>query len=186
MRIMILPSAIFLTLSLAACQPGDADTNLMGDRDQTDYQQTRYGDEDTQMNRNGQYNNMNNTTQNTNQNNQGTRDYDVAEEVADEITDQVDEVERAYVLTGQNNAYVTVVLHNNNNDDEINDRTKEEVAQAVQSEKDDIENVYVSANPDLRNMMDDYATKVRQGDPVEGFFEEFNQMIERVFPNLER
>ncbi|WP_279401649.1 YhcN/YlaJ family sporulation lipoprotein [Piscibacillus salipiscarius] len=35
-------------------------------------------------------------------------------------------------------------------------------------------------------MVNNYVDDVRNGDPVEGFFEEFNSMIDRMFPNLER
>src|SRR5690625_2499617 len=46
----------------------------------------------------------------------GTHDnenrYDVSEEAAEKITDEVDEIDYAYVLTTNNNAYVAAVLDN--------------------------------------------------------------------------
>ncbi|MDV2582488.1 YhcN/YlaJ family sporulation lipoprotein [Alkalibacillus haloalkaliphilus] len=202
MRFWVVPFMLVLFLAMAACQPGD--TNLMGDN-QTGNQQSgdRTGQQDGQMNvtdrqgqmdrqgdRMGQQGNQMGTgtgTTDRNRGQDGMMRFDVAEEAADDVTDQVDEVSQAYVMTGDNNAYVAVVLHNNDNGtDDLSDEVKEEVADVVNSTKQDLNNVYVSANPDFFNMVNDYTQRVNEGDPIEGFFEEFNAMLDRVFPNLER
>ncbi|MEH7014692.1 YhcN/YlaJ family sporulation lipoprotein, partial [Neobacillus niacini] len=46
-----------------------------------------------------------------------------------------------------------------------------------------IQNVYVSSNPDFVERMKDYGRRIKQGDPIEGFFDEFNETVRRVFPN---
>ncbi|MDQ0351643.1 YhcN/YlaJ family sporulation lipoprotein [Alkalibacillus filiformis] len=197
MRFWVVPFMLVLFLAMAACQPND-DTGLMGDNNQTGNQQSgdRTGQYDGQMNvtdRQGQMNRQGNQmgtgtgTTDRNRGQDGMMRFDVAEEAADDVTDQVDEVSQAYVMTGDNNAYVAVVLHNNDNGtDEVSDEVKEEVADVVKSTKQDLNNVYVSANPDFFNMVNDYTQRVNEGDPIEGFFEEFNAMLDRIFPNLER
>ncbi|MDQ0159902.1 YhcN/YlaJ family sporulation lipoprotein [Alkalibacillus salilacus] len=196
-RMFVLLFVLLFTL-LAACQ-GD-DTGMMDNDGQTDYQQTRENEaldrnqREEPMNVNdpendySRQNQINRTEQNNrngmNQNNDQNR-FDVAEEAAEEVTRQVDEVDRAYVMTGDNNAYVAVVM-NNNNREEISDEVKKKVSEVVQSEKSDLDNVYVSANADFFDTINDYVERAGEGDPVEGFFEEFNSMLDRIFPDLER
>ncbi|WP_411954991.1 YhcN/YlaJ family sporulation lipoprotein [Alkalibacillus sp. S2W] len=198
MRRMFVLSFVLLFTLLAACQ-GD-DTGMMDNDGQTDYQQTRENEaldrnqreepmdvNDTENDYNRQ-NQINRTEQNNrngmNQNNNQNR-FDVAEDAAEEVASQVEEVDRAYVMTGDTNAYVAVVM-NNNNREEVSDEVKKKVSDVVQSEKSDLDNVYVSANADFFDTVNDYVERADEGDPVEGFFEEFNSMLDRVFPNLER
>ncbi len=207
----MLPTILVFML-LAACQPND-DTGMM-DNQPNDQGQNQIGQQDGQFGQPGQMNvndrGTSNRTGDRMGDNTGNRlgeddradrmgdntgwtdrtagndRYDIAEEAADAVTDQVDDVRRAYVLTGDDNAYVAVVLHNDdNNTEDLSDDLKEEVADVVKSTKRDLNNVYVSANPDFVNMTGDYVDRVGQGDPVEGFFEEFTQMLDRVFPDLE-
>ncbi|MGF7013718.1 YhcN/YlaJ family sporulation lipoprotein [Ornithinibacillus bavariensis] len=134
-------------------------------------------------------NNVNNrTNDNRTDNNNGNR-YDVANEAADKIVDQIDVIERAYVLTTDNNAYVAAQLDDNNNrnrlsdnGDALTDDVKNKISTIVKSVDNDIDNVYVSTNPDFMNLTNNYVNDVDQGQPVEGFFEEMGNMIERIFP----
>ncbi|MGM8214766.1 YhcN/YlaJ family sporulation lipoprotein [Bacillaceae bacterium W0354] len=149
-------------------------------------------DNNGMINRNN--NRTNNDTQDRTRMNQNDNNFDVADRIADRVTDEVNEVERAYVLSGDNNAYVAVVLdrddnarNNDTNEDyDIDEGLKQRVTDAVQNADNSIENVYVSANPDFLQMVDDYVNDVQNGEPIEGFFEEFNNMLERIFPNLNR
>ena len=43
--------------------------------------------------------------------------------------------------------------------------------------------MYVSSNPDFVERATNYADRIQEGEPVEGFIEEFNETIERIFPN---
>jgi YhcN/YlaJ family sporulation lipoprotein len=40
----------------------------------------------------------------------------------------------------------------------------------------------VSANPDFIDRINDYGDKIRDGQPIEGMADEFNEMIRRMFP----
>ncbi|MET3683544.1 YhcN/YlaJ family sporulation lipoprotein [Alkalibacillus flavidus] len=198
-RLLVLSFAL-LVLVLAACQPND-ESGMMGDNPQGDYQETR---QDQNMNRNqgndpmnvnDRDNNMTRQAENLNQNNrnqdqmnrqnQEQNRYDVAGEAADEVARQVDDIDEAYVMTGDNNAYVAVVMNNDSNTN-VSDDVKKEVSRVVQSTKPDLDNVYVSANPDFFDMVNSYTERASEGDPIDGFFEEFNGMLDRVFPDLER
>lgn len=147
--------------------------------------------------------------------------YEVADEAAEKITEQVDEIDRAYVLTTENNAYVAAGLDidqsdrndrdgqgtaNNQNrqgsdfgtdnmgsntpdgtdnerfDDQLSDDVKEEISEIVQSVDNDIDNVYVTTNPDFFDLTNNYADDVNRGQPIEGFFDQIGNAIERLFP----
>ncbi|WP_373895606.1 YhcN/YlaJ family sporulation lipoprotein [Virgibacillus natechei] len=222
-----------LVLALAACQGDGTDNNNQeGTNDDNNVEQTRYnnntgdgmtGDRDNNMRRDsdrGQDSNGNNNNQGNN--NQGNNQYDVAEEAADRITNEVDDIDNAYVLTTENNAYVAAGLdvdrgerndrtgdennngdasinnqnnNNNNNqgndsqnnndrnDDELSDDVKEEISDIVKSVNNDIDNVYVSTNPEFFDLTNNYVDDVNNGEPIEGFFDQFGNMVERLFPN---
>lgn len=144
----------------------------------------------TEGNRNGNRgNNIN--TRNVNDNNDNR--YEIAREAADKITDKVKGIESAYVITTDNNAYVAAELDNdnkrgNNNrnndrfDDQLSDEVKNKISKIVKSVNKDIDNVYVSTNPDFLDLTNNYANDVERGEPIEGFFDQFSNMIERIFP----
>lgn len=133
--------------------------------------------------------NINNEVKNREHDNKDR--YDVAEEAADLITKKIDVIDHAYVITTDNNAYVAAALDTNqneknltknNNGDELTDDVKAKIAAIVKSVDHDIDNVYVSTNPDFMDLANNYANDVNNGEPIEGFFEEMGNMIERVFP----
>ncbi|KGB28972.1 YhcN/YlaJ family sporulation lipoprotein, partial [Heyndrickxia coagulans] len=41
-------------------------------------------------------------------------------------------------------------------------------------------------NPDFFDQMSDYVNDIRNGRPISGFFNQFNDIIQRVFPNGSR
>ncbi|RXZ81198.1 YhcN/YlaJ family sporulation lipoprotein [Paenibacillaceae bacterium] len=131
---------------------------------------------------------------------------ELSEKVAHDIVG-MKEVESAYVMLGDKNAYVAVSLNgttmNKLNTDmkrgttsntdrtmEVTDELKERVAKEVKRSKPSIQTVYVSANPDFIGRMDNYMQQVRMGKPIQGFITEFNAMVDRIFPinaeNVER
>ncbi|MFD2042819.1 YhcN/YlaJ family sporulation lipoprotein [Ornithinibacillus salinisoli] len=214
MKWKIMSFVTLLFFALAACQ---ADEQGQGyDNDNNNIDQTRYGNnegigDDTGdgMNRDRNYtmdrdieerngNNFTNTRNQANQNNNNRQQndrYDVAEEAADQISNQIDEIERAYVLTTDNNAYVAAglnnngnaqnngnVKNNNNSGDELTDDVKKEIADIVKSVDNDVENVYVSTNPDFMDLTNNYVNDMNNGEPIEGFFDQMGNMIERLFP----
>lgn len=104
-------------------------------------------------------------------------------EVADKVADDVaamKEVESANVLVTDVNAYVAVVLKEGDKGDE---HMENKIAEHVRTGNHNFKNVYVSMNPDFVKQMNDYGTKIREGEPVEGFFEEFSDTVRRVFPD---
>ncbi|WP_226038241.1 YhcN/YlaJ family sporulation lipoprotein [Aquibacillus saliphilus] len=144
--------------------------------------------------RNG-LNNINNQTEmnrnNTTNNNDENR-FEVADKVSDRIVKKVNAIDNAYVLTTDNNAYVAVELdrdtNNNNNKnggngDNVSESIEKQIRDVVKNVDSDIDNVYVSTNPDFVNLTNNYRDDVENGEPIEGFFDQMGQMIERVFPD---
>lgn len=116
-------------------------------------------------------------------------EYRVAKQIADDVTSEVNEINSAYVLTMGNNAYVACKLDNNreskqNND--LSDKLEKQVTQVVKNSDNKIENVYVSSNPDFIDLTSNYMRDLDRGEPIEGFFDQFTEMIERVFPTRNR
>ena len=201
-----------LLLTLMACQgvndtegvnnnpnmdPVNYPNGNTGDGMVTDQDYMLDRDADRNQNRDGRDNRMNN---NGNNNNQDGSRYEVAEEAADKITDQIKEIDRAYVLTTDNNAYVAANLDNddanrnrtgninnnqtgNNNGEELTDDVKKEIGKIVKSVDDNIDNVYVSTNPDFMDLANNYANDVENGRPIQGFFAQFGNMFDRLFPD---
>ncbi|WP_158541014.1 YhcN/YlaJ family sporulation lipoprotein [Sporosarcina sp. BI001-red] len=109
--------------------------------------------------------------------------HDQKVENADDIADAVsslEEVDHARVLKMNNSAYVGVTLKDGTTsskelDDKIADKAKEAGA--------DTDKVYVSTNPDFAKQIDDYSDKARDGEPVEGFFDEVGNAMKRMFPD---
>ncbi|MFD1849968.1 YhcN/YlaJ family sporulation lipoprotein [Oceanobacillus bengalensis] len=218
MKKQLITSGLVLTLSLVGCQTADNDgaTGTTTGNNNTGIQPTQYHDRgsvdgtdarnymlqrdaDWFQNREentGQNNNDRVNTRNINNqvnDNRNENRYEVGEEAANKITNQMDEIDSAYVLTTENNAYVAAELDTDNNnrgqrndnntfDDELSDEVKEKIGDIVKSVDRDIDNVYVSTNPDFFNLTNNYAEDVDRGEPIEGFFDQFSNMIERIFP----
>ncbi|MFB4164124.1 YhcN/YlaJ family sporulation lipoprotein [Alteribacillus sp. JSM 102045] len=134
------------------------------------------GEQDNQSSEGGGTENLTYNNENQNQ----TR-MEVAEEVADNV-ESLDEVEQSYVIVANRTAYVAVVLEEEAKQ-EVRDEVEQKISEEVKSADNNIQNVLVSANPDFVDRMEHYANKLERGEPIEGLFEEFNEMIQRVFPN---
>jgi YhcN/YlaJ family sporulation lipoprotein len=103
----------------------------------------------------------------------------VADQAANKIAD-MREIDTANVVATDDNAYVAVKLANGQ---KLTNGLENRISKKVKSVDRDIDNVYVSANPDFYNHMRGYANDIRTGKPVSGFFNEFSQTIQRVFPD---
>ena len=103
----------------------------------------------------------------------------MADDVADKIV-KMEEVESANVIVTDTNAYVAVVLKEGADGSEA---TENKIADEVRSTNATFKNVYVSMNPDFVKQMNEYGTKIRANEPVEGFFTEFSDAVKRVFPD---
>jgi len=104
---------------------------------------------------------------------------EIAEEAAEKVA-ELDFVRSAYVLKTRENAYVAAMLENK---DGLTKEMEQRIAQAVRNIDGSVERVYVSTNPSFIDRADAYINDVRAGRPVEGFFQEFSEMVERIFPN---
>jgi spore cortex protein len=106
---------------------------------------------------------------------------EVAEEAADRVAN-LKEVRQANVIVTNRNAYVAVILDDRPKGEMTRDVEKK-ISNTVKQADRNIRNVFVSTNPDFVDRMSDYTDKLQQGEPIEGMFEEFNEMVLRVFPN---
>ncbi|UOQ86677.1 YhcN/YlaJ family sporulation lipoprotein [Gracilibacillus salinarum] len=107
--------------------------------------------------------------------------YDVADKAADQIASKIEGIDRAYVITTDNNAYVAATWDKENKG-ELTDEVKDKITKTVKSVNKDIDNVYVSTNPDFFELAGQYSNDLESGQPVEGFFDQMGNMIERIFP----
>ncbi|MBY8912697.1 YhcN/YlaJ family sporulation lipoprotein [Bacillus sp. YC2] len=123
--------------------------------------------------------NNNNVDQNVNRND--NRNLRVADKAADKVTD-LKEVKNATVIISGKSAYVAVMLTNGQKG-AINNHLKQKITNKVKSADKHVSTVYVSANPDFVERMQGYGKRIRNGHPVSGLFDEFGQMVQRVFPN---
>ncbi|HSO58802.1 MAG TPA: YhcN/YlaJ family sporulation lipoprotein [Paenisporosarcina sp.] len=125
-------------------------------------------------------------------NNADTANDEESLELADEASgkiDELEEVDSSTVIITENNAYVAVVLNKNSDGSEIAEgsdeleQIEEKIGEQVRETNDTVDNVYVSLNPDFVSRMNEYRDKVDQGEPVEGLFEEFGELTQRIFPD---
>lgn len=111
---------------------------------------------------------------------------DLAEEAAAKVN-ELEEVENATVIVTDQNAYVAVVMSQagdkTDTSDKVSKELEDKIAAKVREADGAIDNVYVSLNPDFVERMTDYGKRINEGEPVEGFFEEFGQAVRNVFPD---
>lgn len=121
---------------------------------------------------------------NDNLDNNNNNNNDVQMRVHDEVKNKIEdlnEVKRAHVIVTDSTAYVAVVL----NDDKTGNVRKDledKISDKVKSTDKSIDNVYVSSNPDFVDSMSDYGNKIQNGEPIRGLYDEFSEMVQRVFP----
>ncbi|MBS4189619.1 YhcN/YlaJ family sporulation lipoprotein [Bacillus sp. FJAT-49705] len=108
-----------------------------------------------------------------------TSKMDVADSAADKIV-SLPEVDQASVIVTDNNAYVAARLEDNNKG--LSSDVERKIADQVKAADKSINDVYVSVNPDFYDRMTNYANDIRNGKPVEGFYDEFTNTVQRVFP----
>jgi YhcN/YlaJ family sporulation lipoprotein len=182
-RALILSLAAFV-LAVAGC----ADVSRMGDLGHKNIRPNRFTDDRAQeMNRSfGRQMNNNNLVPDMHGNTRLELSQFLAEKIA-----SMPEINTAYVMLTDNNAYVAVTesakssrqaAGSGNADDDLAVGLKEKVANQVRSLVPGVKNVFVSANPDFYGRMREIADEVGQGRPIQGFVEEFNTMVARIFP----
>lgn len=203
MRLKFISTLIITVFILFGCGTDQNQDGASSDRNRVNIEPTQYQDNDNRYDRNQDRGNGTERLTNRvgdrtrhnviddNQNRQNNR-FAISEKAANRITDEIAEIDYAYVLTTENNAYVAAVINRDDNqnrqnrDEELTDDIKEKIAKIVQSVDPDIDNVYVSTNPDFVDLVNDYANEVRHDRPIRGMFDQLTQMIERVFPENKR
>ena len=195
-KVLLFLTAMLLSLSLMGCN-FNKDKNNNAATDNTN---------NTDQGTNG--NNANNAN---NDNNNGDNNLVVAQDAADRIA-ELDGVDRATVLVTDQNAYAAVVLDggvvndtnnndntntgkntgtntgtNTNNDNNSPEQVlspdlEKKIADKVREADKNIQNVYVSLDPDFVERMSGYVERINRGEPVQGFFGEFTEAVQRVFP----
>jgi spore cortex protein len=147
--------------------------NILGNDDDPGQDNLNNGNDDniTQDNENG-----------VGDDNDGRTRMEVADQAADRVA-QLNEVRQANVLTTDNNAYIAAVLEDGQ-EGELSEQMKGKITQRVKAVDPDIDNVSVSTNPDFVDRVREYADAVDRGEPVEGMFDQLNEAIERLFPNV--
>ncbi|MGG3432818.1 YhcN/YlaJ family sporulation lipoprotein [Heyndrickxia coagulans] len=155
--------------------------NDTADNHDVRYNNVRYNTGRTDGNNGADLTN-NNGNGNNNNNNNNVR---VANRIARSIED-LKEVAQAFVITTNDNAYVAVLLERNQNNDKLDKKLKNKISKVVKQTDPSINDVYISENPDFFDQMSDYVNDIRNGRPISGFFNQFNDTIQRVFPNGSR
>ena len=188
MKLRLFTVLTVLMMVLVACQntndEGANPNNPDGNVEPTRYQGQNIGDDtrNHDRNRDGRDHTLERVSDRD-------ADYNVSKEAAEKITDEMDEIDHAYVLTTDNNAYVGANLDVDNgeakNDSgmEVTDDVKDKISDIVRSVDPSIDKVYVTSNPDFLDLTDRYVNDMDNGRPVEGFFDQIGSMIDRVFPD---
>ncbi|MCA0969733.1 YhcN/YlaJ family sporulation lipoprotein [Halobacillus litoralis] len=176
MKIKTIAITLLAASSLVACQ-AEQETGT-GNENYEGVQNTRFQRTADNMyegnNPANQYDNDRGMVQNSN--------YQVARAASDNIEKRVKGIDKAYVLKTRDNAYVAAVLDNRDGKDKLSNEVEKQITKAVKSTDQDINNVYISTNPDFVDLTNTYVNDIKAGDPVSGFFKEFGQMVDRVFP----
>ena len=194
-KILMFTTALLISLSLVGCN-FNKDKGVTKDAVDNGTETENNVDEEN----NGDVVDEGTDTEGTDTNNGDETRLEVAEDAADRVT-ELDEVDSATVIVTDNNAYAAVVLGDdktaNDNadtntnttdtttkeDEDLSADLEDKIAEKVREADKDIKNVYVSLNPDFVERMTGYRTKINEGEPVEGFFEEFTESVRRVFPD---
>jgi len=105
---------------------------------------------------------------------------EAAQDIANQLT-AIEPVRNCNVLLTDNNAYVAVSTKNGE-DLEGSQDVKNRIAEQVKAMRPNVQNVHVSANPDFVSRINGYMQDMQAGKPVSGMMEEFNTMVQRMFP----
>ncbi|CDQ21168.1 sporulation lipoprotein, YhcN/YlaJ family [Halobacillus karajensis] len=163
--------------SLVACQ---AEEDAGDNGNNNGVENTNFERSAEDMAQNGQDANQNDNGRDTAQN----TNYKIAKDAANRIEKNVEGVDQVYVLKTRDNAYVAAELDNPRGDkNEVSDEMEQQIKKAVKASDQDINNVYISTNPDFVDLTNNYIENTRNGEPVSGFFREFGEMVDRIFPD---
>lgn len=112
----------------------------------------------------------------------GRSSMNIANQAAKKIAD-LREVDGAYVIVTDNNAYVAAKLPTGA---KLTDNVKMKITKTVKAVDPKVNQVFISVNPDFYKHMQGYAGDINKGRPVSGIFNEFSNMIQRMFPDAKK
>ncbi|MBZ2173725.1 YhcN/YlaJ family sporulation lipoprotein [Schnuerera sp. xch1] len=103
-----------------------------------------------------------------------------ADEIAEEISD-LNNINNASVLINNDTAIVGVDMENDA-EGEVTTDLKQQIERIVKNEDDDIDNVNITADPDLFTRISNMAEDIGNGRPVSGFADQFQEILRRITP----
>lgn len=178
--------ALMISLSLIGCarnparlntpnnNPSNRNLNYAGDNADI-YRNTRIN-----MTRNMDGNINNTIDRNLNQAVPNNTANDKVTRIANKIED-LKEVKKAVVTVTGNTALVGVSIADNIEGQMTND-LKDKIDRIVKQTDSTIKTVYVTANADLYERIENIGKGIRQGRPLSGFAEEIEEIIRRIAP----
>lgn len=102
---------------------------------------------------------------------------DTAKNAADMAT-SVQGVDSAVAVVITNMVLVGIRIESNMAEDEEN--IKEEVARRIRADEPNIATVYVSADPDIFQRLQEISQGIRRGEPITSFFDQLTEVVERM------
>ncbi|MCM3724198.1 YhcN/YlaJ family sporulation lipoprotein [Neobacillus cucumis] len=105
----------------------------------------------------------------------------VANRAADKVAD-LSEIDHAYIIVTDNNAYVAVQLGTSIGN-QLTASLRGKITKEVKMVDDNIDNVYISKNPQFYKRMARYTRGIRNGQTSSDFIDDFSDTIRRVFPD---
>lgn len=166
------------TLSLFGCSTADQGKDGVIDDDTVRNVTYENGNNKTKMN-------DVNDTQDVQRNEKEQYNQSGGMRVADVAADRIvalKNVKDANVIVTDHTAYVAAVLDDNKESNLTKDM-EHKIAHEVRKADGSVHRVFVSTNPDFVNRMNGYVDKLQTGKPVSGLFNEFSEVVRRVFPN---
>lgn len=117
-------------------------------------------------------------TPDTDANNMIARSQHIADKVA-----AMSEVEKAAVVITGNTALVGVTIEGAT-EGKLSDQVKKNIETTVKASDKAIDNVVVTADPDLFDRIRIMMSDIAKGKPLSGFAKEINEMINRITPKV--
>lgn len=168
-QLLVCVMSIFL---LVACQTADESPEPNGDN----------GDMNEEDNNQGE---MDQSEQDSTGGKEDTAMNDGYELMSDEaleeqVKSELDGVERVYMMRMGKTVYVAADIQEDAFDV---DEKEQAVSQVVKEKLPEVETVRLTTNPDFLDLANRYQEDLDAGKPVEGFFKETGEMIDRIFPD---
>lgn len=154
---------------------GNIRDDTLGREDAIERNRLRNNIANNRLNNNNFNNNMD-TDLNNNRNNNVA----LARKIADRVED-IEVVNRAYVLISGDMAIVGVDM-DSNLEGQVTNALKQRIERAVKKVDNNIVNVGVTADPDLLTRIRNMFKDMDDGNPIEGFVDEFQEIFRRITP----